>query len=234
MPEPLPLTDQPLFFLDYDGTLAPIVDDPKAAYPHPAVPDMLQHLSATHPVYIVTGRHLRDLDAFLPELSLPAIGLHGAQEGNLHGAVQDRLTPDDREKLNAMREAVPSIAGVWVEDKEHTFAVHYRGAADPEAAAQAIAAWAEATPDTLNVISGKDVVELRPAHLHKGTAVQAVAAQHPSRTPLYLGDDVTDEDAFQALPAEAITVKVGGGETAARFRLPDVPAVVAYLQRYLA
>jgi len=84
------------------------------------------------------------------------------------------------------------------------------------------------------VISGKDVVELRPAHLHKGTAVQAVAAQHPSRTPLYLGDDVTDEDAFQALPAEAITVKVGEGETAARFRLPDVPAVVAYLQRYLA
>lgn len=233
MPTDLPLTDAPLFFLDYDGTLAPIVDDPKAAFPHPAVPDLLRHLSETHPVYIVTGRHLRDLDAFLPGLDLPAIGLHGAQEGTLHGEVQDRLTSDDREKLDAMRTAVPSMEGVWVEDKEHTFAVHYRGAADPEAAAEAVATWAEATPDTLEVISGKDVVELRPAHLHKGTAVQEIAARHPDHTPIYLGDDVTDEDAFEALPDTAITVKVGGGDTAARFRLPDVPAVVAYLQRYL-
>lgn len=233
MPAQLPLADQPLFFLDYDGTLAPIVDDPSAAYPHPAVPDLLQDLARLHPVYIVTGRHLRDLDAFLPDLSLPAIGLHGAQEGTLHGEVEDRLTPDDRKKLNGMRESVPSIAGVWVEDKEHTFAVHYRGAAHPEAAAQAIAAWAATAPDTLNVISGKDVVELRPAHLHKGTAVQEVAARRPNRTPVYLGDDVTDEDAFRALPDEAITVKVGEGETAAQFHLPDVPTVVAYLHRYI-
>jgi len=232
MPNSLPLTSKPLFFLDYDGTLAPIVDDPKAAYPHPDVPELLKQLVADHPVYIVTGRHLRDLDDFLPTLSLPAIGLHGAQEGTLNGDVQDRLTSADREALTAMRQAAPDLEGVWVEDKEHTFAVHYRRANDQEAARQAITQWADDAPDRLAAIWGKHVVELRPRHLHKGTAVTDISGRHQDCTPLYIGDDVTDEDAFNALSSDAITVKVGDGETAARFRLPGVEAVVAYLKRY--
>ncbi len=232
-PNSLPLPAAPLFFLDYDGTLAPIVDNPKAGYPHPDVPELLQRLSAEHPVYIVTGRHLRDLYALLPKtLILSAIGLHGAQEGCLHGEVQERLTDIDRQALATMRATVPDLKGVWVEDKKHMFAVHYRKAPEPAAARQSIKAWADKSPEVLMALWGKDVVELRPTHLHKGTAVTAVYDKYPEHTPIYLGDDVTDEDAFNALPDDAVTVKVGGGATAARFRLPDIEAVVVYLKRF--
>ena len=63
--------------------------------------------------------------------------------------------------------------------------------------------------------------------------MRRIAAEHPDHTPVYLGDDVTDEDAFAALDAPAVTVKVGAGETRARYRLPDVDAVVAYLAGFL-
>jgi trehalose 6-phosphate phosphatase len=79
------------------------------------------------------------------------------------------------------------------------------------------------------------VVELRAKGVSKGVAAGRIAAQHPAHTPVYLGDDVTDEDAFRALNAAqpgAVTVKVGTGETDGRYRLPDVDAVVAYLQGF--
>nr|WP_243665268.1 trehalose-phosphatase [Rhodothermus marinus] len=77
------------------------------------------------------------------------------------------------------------------------------------------------------------MIELRPRDVHKGTAVRAVAAQWPDRTPVYIGDDTTDEDAFRALADRGLTIKVGDGATAARYRLPDESAVVAYLRQYL-
>jgi trehalose 6-phosphate phosphatase len=91
-------------------------------------------------------------------------------------------------------------------------------------------------PEGLEPVWGKKVVELRPRGVSKGAAVARVAAAHPARTPVFLGDDVTDEDAFRALNERpgAVTVKVGPGETAARFRLPDVDAVVTYLRRLAA
>jgi trehalose 6-phosphate phosphatase len=113
--------------------------------------------------------------------------------------------------------------------------VHYRQAADEAAARRALEAWAAAAPAALEPIWGKKVVELRARGTSKGTAVARLAARHPDRTPVYLGDDVTDEDAFRALHdahPDAVTVKVGVGETAARYRLPDVAAAVAYLEGF--
>ncbi len=124
-----------------------------------------------------------------------------------------------------------------MEDKGGAFAVHYRMAPDPDAARRALEAWADGVPDGLEPIWGKFVLELRPAGVSKGTAVARIAAEHPDRTPVYLGDDVTDEDAFRALQAlrqPSVTVKVGEGETVAGHRLPDVEAVVAYLRGFLA
>ncbi len=228
-----PVAESPLFFLDYDGTLAPIVDDPLKAYPHPDVPDLLRALDALHPVYIVTGRHLRDLNRFLPDADLPAIGLHGAQTGVIGGEASDRLTEVDREQLHDMRSTVPDGEGIAVEDKGYTFAVHYRHAPDSEKAKKRIRQWASDAPERLSAIWGKAVVELRPEHLHKGSAVMEIAREYPDKRPVYIGDDVTDEDAFDALGEDAITIKVGDGSTDAAYRLPDVGAVVKYLKRYL-
>ncbi len=231
-----PVPARPLLFLDYDGTLAPIVDDPSAAVPHPAVPDLLASLAERVPLVIVTGRDLAALGCLLGGRHR-AVGLHGAEHGWSDGTVERRATEAHADALRALRAAVPDVAGVRVEDKGAAFAVHYRGAPDEGAARAALEAWAEAVPAGLVPIWGKAVVELRADGVSKGVAVAAIAAEHPGRTPVYLGDDVTDEDAFAALAAlgrDAVTVKVGDGDTAAGWRLADVEAVVAYLRQFAA
>jgi len=230
-----PVPDRPLLFLDYDGTLAPLVDDPTAAVPHPAVPDLLADLAEAHEVVVVTGRDLAALGRLLGQ-RLPAVGLHGAEEGWADGTVEARAAEAHADALAALRAAVPETEGVVVEDKGAAFAVHYRHAPDWDAARRALEAWAEAVPAGLVPIWGKAVVELRAEGVSKGTAVARIAAAHPDRTPVYLGDDVTDEDAFrslQALRQPTVTVKVGEGETAAGHRLGGVEDVVAYLRRFL-
>ena len=234
MPQPPPVANAPLFFLDYDGTLAPIVDDPMEAYPHPDAPPILKALDEQYPLWIVTGRNLQDLDALL-NMPLPAIGLHGAQKGRIGGTVQ-RLTPDAAaDALQQLRETVPSGEGVAIEEKDTAFAIHYRTADNAEEARQRIKAWARTVPDMLEAIWGKKVMELRPKGMSKGTAVRAIADEHPSHTPVYLGDDVTDEDAFEALRSieGAITIKVGDGDTAADYRLASPDEVMNYLQQYV-
>lgn len=230
-----PVVDAPLFFLDYDGTLAPIVDDPDAAVPHPDAPALLEQLSARYPVWIVTGRDLAALDRFL-DLYLPAIGLHGAQRGTIGGEAEQLMSEEAAAALRELRAEVPSIEGLEVEEKEQTFAVHYRAVADEGAARTQLEQWLDPLPEGLDAIWGKKVVELRPIGLTKGTAVRRVAEKHPDRTPVYLGDDVTDEDAFAALQSmarAAVTVKVGEGETQASHRLADPDAVMTYLRRYV-
>lgn len=225
---------RPLLFLDYDGTLAPLVEDPAAASPHPAVPALLRQLGVRHPLYVVTGRDLATL-ARLLSVHVPAVGLHGGEEGLLGGEVRRLETGDHAAALGRLKAAVPRLPGVHVEEKGGAFAVHYRRATDGQAARDALARWVDAVPEGLEPIWGKHVVELRAQGVSKGVAVARIAAQHPDRTPVYLGDDVTDEEAFRALDAahpEAVTVKVGAGETAGRYRLADVPAVVGYLRGF--
>lgn len=226
---------RPLLFLDYDGTLAPLVEDPAAAYPHPAVPDLLGRLASRHPLWVVTGRDLAALVRLLP-VELRAVGLHGAEEGLLGGDVTSPALEPHAEVLARLKEEVPRLPGVRIEEKSGAFAVHYRQAEDEVAALHALERWVAAAPEALEPIWGKKVVELRARGVSKGAAVARLVAEHPDRTPVYLGDDVTDEDAFLALHAarsEAVTVKVGEGTSAARYRLPDVEAVVAYLDDYL-
>lgn len=231
----IPVPARPLLFLDYDGTLAPIVDDPAHAVPHPAVPDLVAELGRRHEVVIVTGRDLAALATLLGGRT-QAVGLHGAEEGWSDGTVEARATESHADALRHLRNAVPLGDGIVVEDKGAAFAVHYRAAPDPEAARAALETWVQAVPTGLVPIWGKRVVELRADGVSKGTAVARIATAHPDRTPVYLGDDVTDEDAFAALQAlrqQTVTVKVGEGKTVAGHRLPDVEAVVAYLRRFL-
>lgn len=230
-----PVVDRPLFFLDYDGTLAPIVDDPSAAVPHPDVPDLLRRLEAQHPLWIVTGRDIAALSQFL-DRSYRAIGLHGAQEGTVGGETRQLLPDKAVRALRRLRTSVPTLDGLEVEEKNQTFAVHYRAVADAETARERLSDWLIDLPDALDVVWGKKVVELRPAGLTKGTAVERIAEEHPECIPVYLGDDTTDEDAFEALHAldrEVVTVKVGDGETGAAHRLAAPDAVADYLRLYL-
>lgn len=231
----IPVPDRPLFFLDYDGTLAPIVDDPDAAVPHPDVPDLLRELDDRFPLWIVTGRDLRALSSFLDQ-PLQAIGLHGAQQGVI-GETVERLMPDDAaEALQRLRRSVPSVDGMHIEEKDQAFAVHYREVEDEGETRERLSSWLNAMPEMLDAIWGKKVVELRPEGLTKGTAVRRIAEEHPDHTPVYLGDDTTDEDAFAALQEmerDAVTVRVGDEDTQADYRLSGPDEVVEYLRRFV-
>ena len=233
----LPVPDRPLLFLDYDGTLAPIVDEPAAAHPHPDAPALLARLAREHPLFVVTGRDLAALHRLLGG-EVEAIGLHGAERGRLGGHVESALPDAAREALAERKAAVPNVDGVVMEEKGASFAVHYRqaiAAGREDAARAALEAWTADLSDALDAVWGKAVVELKPRGISKGTAVTTVLREHPDRTPVYLGDDTTDEDAFRTLNAlrpDAVTVKVGEGDTDARHRLADVEAVVRYLERF--
>jgi trehalose 6-phosphate phosphatase len=227
-----PVVDHPLFFLDYDGTLAPIVDDPNQAYPHPDIPELLDALSARFPVFIVTGRYLVDLQSIF-DRTLDAIGLHGVQRGRLGGGYTNTIPEGAKAAIDWYRSNLPSFEGLSLEDKGPMFAIHYRRVEDKEAARDAIRKWLKDVPASLDPIWGKDVVELRPSGISKGSVVREIAHQHEHRTPVYLGDDVTDEDAFSVLGDEAVTVKVGEGETLARYRLAGIDDVVGYLKQYV-
>lgn len=227
-----PVPVSPLLFLDYDGTLAPIVDDPMQAFPHPEVPDLLRELDKKYPLWIVTGRNLNDLSVLLG-VPLQGIGLHGAQEGRIGGPTEYLVNEDAIRGLNEMKATVPLQPGVWVEDKGITFAVHYRTAADPDAVRNALETWASGIPDELEAIRGKMVIELKPGGIDKGKAVRRIADRYPGRTPVYIGDDATDEDAFRALDGDAVTIKVGKTLGAARYLLSGVDEVVEYLKRFV-
>lgn len=227
-----PVVTNPLFFLDYDGTLAPIVDDPMEAFPHPDIPHILDELAERYPVWIVTGRFLNDLEQ-LVDHSFEAIGLHGIQRGRLHDSTEYDIADAAREDISMMRRTAPESDGITIEEKGPMFALHYRRSSDKKAAKDAIWEWLEDLPETLDAILGKDVVELRPKGVSKGTAVLEITRRHDEHTPLYIGDDVTDEDAFRTLDENAVTIKVGEGKTAARYRVRGVEDVVAYLRRYI-
>ena len=235
MTEMPPLVESPLFFLDYDGTLSEITQDPMKAFPHPDAPPLLKSLHLKHPLWIVTGRHLRDL-SYLLDLDLQSVGLHGLQEGTLGKEIQTSISKEAQEAISSMRRAVPQVEGLRIEDKEYSFAAHYRGAENEEAIEYVLELWLRAMPDSLTSIWGKKVVELKPKGISKGHAVSRIMAQVPQAVPVYIGDDTTDEEAFAVLNEsgrDTLSIKVGEGTTQARFRLPGVDAVIAYLKQYV-
>lgn len=226
-PERVP---SPLFLLDYDGTLAEIVADPERAFPHPEVPGLLAALHTRYPLYLISGRSVASLSALLTVPGLRVVGVHGMEEGRLGERATPLVAAGDLDALAAVRAHLPPLAGLNVEDKGLAIALHYRGA--PEESVTALRTWAETAPPSLDRLWGKGVLELRPHGYSKGRAAARLAAAHPDATPLFIGDDTTDEEAFAAIP-QGLTIKVGEGDTQAQARLPDVGAVVAYLHGYL-
>lgn len=227
-----PVADDPLLILDYDGTLAEVTDRPHQATPHDAVPALLARLDARYPLAILTGRQVEDVGSLLDVPGLRVIGVHGIESGTIGGNVASLVPEHVAVELEELRDTWPDVDGLQVEDKTAAIALHYRNAPDREGAKSALKAWAEDVPDVLEALWGKMVLEIRPRGYDKGEATRTLMREHPEKTPVVIGDDTTDEEAFAAV-SSGITIKVGPGDTAARHRLPDVDAVVAYLRRYL-
>lgn len=225
-------------FLDVDGTLLYIADTPDAVTVERATIELLRRLSLVTDgaLALITGRGIGDIDRLFAPLALPVAGQHGAERRDAAGAV--RWHAERAPELAAGRERLVAFAlehpGVLIEDKELTVAVHYRLApqAEPKLAALA-AGLAAASAGALVVERGKMVFELRPAGKTKGTAIAEFMAEAPfrDRTPVFVGDDLTDEHGFSVVNGRGgLSVKVGEGSTQAQVRLAGVDAVREWLR----
>ncbi|WP_448626310.1 trehalose-phosphatase [Geodermatophilus sp. URMC 64] len=215
---------------DYDGVLARLMGDPSAAVPEAGVAEVLGRLAAVDGVVValVSGRGVADLQR-TSGLAGPYrwVGSHGAEfDGPLTGELAER-----RDALaEQLAPVVGEVAGARLEVKPASVAVHVRQVADA-AAGDALLARVSALADpSLTKKPGKAVLELAVTDADKGSALRRLRADLGAEGAVYFGDDVTDEDGFRALEPDGVTVKVGEGETAARYRVADPAAAVAALE----
>lgn len=238
----------PAVFFDFDGTLSDIVNDPDAARPVAGASEALQELAAQCPVAILSGRDLADVST---RVGLPGIwyaGSHGfeltAPDGTHHQNEEAATAIPVLEQAAArLRAQLGSIPGVVVEHKRFGVAVHYRNAARDRVGEVAAAVRTAGQRESLRVTTGREVIELRPnLDWDKGKTLRWVmehlGSQAGPRLPIYLGDDITDEDAFDAVRADGIPILVrhnddGDRATAALFAV-DSPAQAADFTRRLA
>ena len=230
-------------FLDYDGTLTPIVSQPEDAVLADEMRGVLRKLAARCFVAIVSGRDLGDLKRLVALDELVYAGSHGFDIAGPDGL---RMEYDGgRASLPSLEAAHTTLAavlapvpGVRVERKRFALAVHYRNAAE-ERVPEIERAVDEATAAHTDLVKsgGKKILELRPRiDWDKGHAVRwllrALALEAEGVVPIYVGDDVTDEDAFRALTDEGIGILVAEQPqvTAATYALRDTQEVLTFLR----
>ncbi len=226
-------------FLDVDGTLLDIAETPLSVRVDAGLNDLLRELlhSTGGALALVSGRRIAEMDVLFAPLTLPAAGLHGFERRDAAGCSHYGKLPS-AVALEAVRgrmlELVAHRPGLLVEDKRFALALHYRRAPELESlVVGAMAHIAESVRPEFELQLGKMVAELRPAGSTKGAALGQFMTEAPfrGRYPIYIGDDLTDESAFEWINdagGHSIAVNVGG-PTAAQARLPSVGAVRLWL-----
>lgn len=228
-----------LIALDFDGTLAPLVDVPLEARMVAKAREAIDELRAMDDTYValVSGRMLMDLQIVSehdPSSGIFLAGSHGAQFLLPDGwTALPQPEPSDavREHADAVRNSLANLPGVWVEQKPYGFVVHTRMAddemtADVEARINAYAATHLAT---WRQRGGHDIVEFSERQEGKDSAIRALRTAVGATAVLFAGDDETDEDALASLQPPDLGVRVGDGPTVAQIRLQSADEVAETL-----
>ena len=239
----------PVVFLDYDGVLTPVVQRPDDAVMDEAARRLVRDLARNVPVAVISGRDLEDLKSRLRVDGVHYAGSHGfdivgaGDDPISHAPASAFLSTLETAEAGLKRE-IHGIDGARLERKKYTIAVHYREAPDANVGkvAEAVETVRRAH-DGLRKTRGKKVFELQPdLDWDKGKAVRwllenAIDLEGKKALPIYIGDDVTDEDAFRELADHGIGIFVrdgdDAGKTLARYSLDDVEAVHRFLKQFL-
>jgi trehalose 6-phosphate phosphatase len=239
-PPPEPLDRGSALFLDVDGTLLEIAPRPDLVQIPSALPSLLRDLARQRggALALISGRPLAELDRLFRPWHGAAAGLHGVERRRADGTLDHRIDHAAAAALDRVRPRLAALArdrrGLILEDKGGTLALHYRAAPD---CADEILAAAEALQreagKALRLIAGKMVVEFQPRGADKGAAIAAFLAEPPflGRLPVFVGDDVTDEDGFAEIDRRSgVAIRVGRpADTRAGYGLPSVQSVRAWL-----
>jgi trehalose 6-phosphate phosphatase len=239
---------QPAVFYDFDGTLSEIVEDPDSARLVDGAADALTSLSAACPVAILSGRDLADVRERIGLPGLWYAGSHGFELTGPDGT--HHQNPEAAASIPVLAGAAADLAdqlghipGVVVEHKRFGVAVHYRNAARDRVGEVAAAVRTAGQRTALRVTTGREVIELRPnIDWDKGKTLHWVLDYIRDTEgagpllPIYLGDDITDEDAFDAVDDDGIAILVrhsddGDRATAARYALDDPDRVREFTER---
>lgn len=234
-------------FLDYDGTLTPIVNDPTQAVLDESMRAILTRLAQQFTVSIISGRDLNDLRQRVQLDGVFYAGSHGFEivgPGSESKEMQKgkEFLPDLEQAEEELHKILDTIEGCVMERKSFAIAIHYRQVADTqvEQVEQAVDQVIEQHSDRLRKGSGKKVFQVQPkTDWNKGHAVlwllNKFELDQSEVLPVYIGDDVTDEDAFQVLQEWGMGIVVGNHSraTAAHYRLDGPAQVKDFLQRLM-
>ncbi len=224
------------FFFDLDGTLAEIKPHPDQVYIPAAVRTLLQKMSLMSggALALISGRSMTELDKLATPFHFPLAGVHGAERRDINDKTHVVTLPEP--VVTALHQhlsnALLQLPGTELEAKGMAFALHYRQAPEAEEAIFELAQQMTQRFPELALQPGKCVVELKPLGIDKGAAIRAFMQEAPfaGRTPIFIGDDLTDEAGFKQVNAlGGVTIKVGNGDTIANFRLANVRMVYHWL-----
>jgi trehalose 6-phosphate phosphatase len=223
-------------FLDVDGTLLEIAETPEEVEVNNRLTELLKSLLPLleGAVALISGRRVRNVEKLLSVSGLPVAGLHGLERRRADGRLSEAR---NGKAVEFLREPLRVFAAGWenalVEDKGVALAFHYRRAPQAETAAHDFLTEQIRQHTDLTLLCGKMVFEVKPKYANKGSAIREFMGETPfrGRVPVFAGDDVTDEDGFDAVNGlGGHSIRVGDqGQTAARYRLPDVVAVLGWL-----
>jgi alpha,alpha-trehalase len=232
-------------FLDYDGTLTPIVEDYKAAFLSEEMRDLIRSFSKTSPTAVITGRDLQDIRELVKLDELHYAGSHGFELVGPDGFIFEneearKSLKKIAEAAKQIKQATSMIDGVKFEKKKFALAVHYRQVADvQESKVKKIVYDILSQYPEIKSGKGKKVIELKPNfNWHKGKSLRILLERMVKNTSkhtfiFYIGDDITDEDAFFEILDEGIGILVGdhGQKTFAEYHLKDVDEVKTFLEK---
>lgn len=229
------------YFFDLDGTLIDFADTPAGVRVSEDLRRLLTRMyrSTGGALALMSGRPIADIDRLFPHARMPAAGLHGLERRGARGSVTRHRPPVSRTRIERVRRQLEAQLngkrGLLLEHKGLSLALHYRRAPRLAAYAHRLARSflpALGANGRFCIQRGKYVVEMRPSGKDKGVAVREFMREAPfrGRTAVFVGDDATDEFGFRMVnQLGGVTIKVGAGPTAARWRLPDVRAVRKWL-----
>jgi trehalose 6-phosphate synthase/phosphatase len=230
-----------LVLLDYDGTLVNLTAKPDKAKLTLEITDIIRRLISQRgtEIFIITGRRHEDIDRFLDHIPINIIAEHGAiikEDGKWKN---QELISDSWKKsvIPVMNQISDSCPGSFIEEKIYSLAWHYRNAESDDGYSSSRELIRILTniigPYNLKILDGNKVVEILSDSIGKGRAVKKLDEQNKYDFILSIGDDATDEEMFEYFQnhPNAYTIKVGDGETSAKYKLNDISEVVSLLKK---